>query len=262
MKYIITGCGRSGTLYLAKLMRSLELDIGHEKYGNDGIISWYIIDNKRKQKMLQHYGNDVANMKFMHVVRHPLKVITSMRKCERLPRRAALDFFRRTFHEYKHLNNEMELLVRYWVKWNLTAEKLYNFKLRIRIEDLGTSEFETKKFIEAIGRHYTYDLFDSISQSNRQEHTIKQNEIKHLINSNNSDALNPITIDEVKANVPEKLYFEFVSLANKYEYKLESRCTDRSLYGPECVYCIDEKQCDKEERYLHDQFINDLHLIN
>lgn len=37
---LITGCGRSGTHFTARLLQEIGLDVGHETLGKDGVASW------------------------------------------------------------------------------------------------------------------------------------------------------------------------------------------------------------------------------
>ena len=48
-KLLVTGCGRSGTLYITSYFQKLGLDVRHENpippngvMGNDGMLSWYM----------------------------------------------------------------------------------------------------------------------------------------------------------------------------------------------------------------------------
>lgn len=40
MSILIVGCARSGTHWMARVLRSQGLDVGHERQGLDGIVSW------------------------------------------------------------------------------------------------------------------------------------------------------------------------------------------------------------------------------
>ena len=83
-KLLITGCGRSGTLYATELWRALGLDIQHERpvppngvMGEDGVASWFLaVDDPEPPS-----GPSTQNYEFgitIHQVREPLKVIASV----------------------------------------------------------------------------------------------------------------------------------------------------------------------------------------
>ena len=38
--FLITGCGRSGTTYMAKLLKAHGIDAGNERIGSDGVVGW------------------------------------------------------------------------------------------------------------------------------------------------------------------------------------------------------------------------------
>lgn len=136
---IITGCGRSGTLYMRKVFEVFGYDIGHEGLREDGITSWYIVDphhwnitdgyiKKRKEACCRQRV-------YIHLVRNPLKVISSFRRCEALPNRAALDFFRRSMPRYNELD-PISHIAKYWIEWNKAAEVLFRFDEVVRVEDM------------------------------------------------------------------------------------------------------------------------------
>jgi hypothetical protein len=73
----ITACPYSGTKHTAVLLRELGLDIGHEQYGDDGIVSWQHIHMSKANFITEGFAEDMA---LLHQVRHPLMVISSLRQ--------------------------------------------------------------------------------------------------------------------------------------------------------------------------------------
>lgn len=132
-KVIVTGCGRSGTLYMSKVLTALGFDIGHEGFMADGISSWYIVEPTRAQAVKDMVrGCDVV---FIHLIRNPLEAISSMMRCELIRTRSSLDFFARTNPEY----NDLELIercARYWVEWNKFAAHRFYMDARLRVDDM------------------------------------------------------------------------------------------------------------------------------
>jgi len=136
-KLLITGCGRSGTLYTAEVWRSLGLDIRHERpipphgsMGRDGAASWFMaVDDTNPP-----FGPGTRGYQFecvLHVVRHPLKVIASVAQFilqhgvpspEYIEQHAPET--RLTFEE-RTLEPKQQLILRaarYWYHWNRLAE--------------------------------------------------------------------------------------------------------------------------------------------
>src|SRR6185369_5544548 len=70
-KLLITGCGRSGTMYASAVWRSQGLDISHEnptppngQMGKDGIASWYMAVNDLKPP----FGPSASEYEFDFVI--------------------------------------------------------------------------------------------------------------------------------------------------------------------------------------------------
>ena len=137
-KLLITGCGRSGTLYTAEVFRSLGLDIQHERdyrpdgsTGKDGYASWFLaVDDPHPP-----FGPSAIGTEFdlvLHQVRHPLKVIPSMaqfilRKGIYSPQYIEKHAPQTQLAPDERLLDRREQLIlqaaRYWYHWNLLAEE-------------------------------------------------------------------------------------------------------------------------------------------
>jgi hypothetical protein len=133
-KLLVTGCGRSGTKYIALVLRRLGLDVQHEAMGRDGVVSWYMAVDAEGVP----FGPARQDCEFEHVlhqVRHPLAVIAS-----------AASFKPQTWeficaHIPVSMVDPLPLrCAKYWYYWNLEAERVAHW--RYRVEDL-TSVFET-----------------------------------------------------------------------------------------------------------------------
>lgn len=129
---LITGCGRSGTHYTARLLQEMGLDIPHEAVGKDGAASWkhtapgvFVYIGKNRESLIDTSGFD----RVLHQVRHPLKVIASMQ----------------TFSDssWAYMAKSIELDTRAspvwkgmqaWVGWNRLAET--KARWRFQIEEL------------------------------------------------------------------------------------------------------------------------------
>lgn len=72
----ITACPYSGTKFTKTLLCQYGLDIGHEVYGADGIVSWSHAHMTKRDFIADGFSDD---MTLLHQVRHPLMVISSLR---------------------------------------------------------------------------------------------------------------------------------------------------------------------------------------
>jgi len=149
-RLLVTGCGRSGTLYASHVWQAVGLDVRHEMpvppngvMGEDGIASWYMaVDDPEPP-----YGPSGRDYEFdlvIHQVRDPLKVIPSvaqfvlrnppsLRYIERNCREARLTWKERLRGRKRAL---LIQAARYWYHWNLLAEARARDGLRIQVERL------------------------------------------------------------------------------------------------------------------------------
>ena len=76
--FLITGAGRSGSSYIAKVLKRCGLDVGHHKMGKDGIVCGFYCFDVKRYPVKSH---PVPRPKFdviLHQVRDPLKSIASI----------------------------------------------------------------------------------------------------------------------------------------------------------------------------------------
>jgi len=76
--FLITGAGRSGSTYIAKVLQNCGLDVGHHRMGKDGIVCGFYCFDVDRYPVKSH---PVPRPKFgviLHQVRHPLKSIGSI----------------------------------------------------------------------------------------------------------------------------------------------------------------------------------------
>jgi hypothetical protein len=182
-RILITGCGRSGTHYMANLLTAAGMPCGHETvfsaYGDNKApfryeSSWYAAPFISQRKDITHV---------IHLVRHPQKVMESfyrigllsdltwrhitrgnaarfLRKGLKDPQKA----FARINYVKQHRNflkensnifaetDEVKRLERYWREWNQliedsTANRRIKY-LRIKLEDIGAQLKAIRNFME------------------------------------------------------------------------------------------------------------------
>jgi len=128
MYRLITGCGRSGTKYITKVLELSGLDVKHEGFGKDGSVSWPLAVNADEYP---EYHEEVFKLpKFdvvLHQTRHPLKTIKSFMV---VASPSSWNFV----YNHTPITEDMSLLdraVRYWYYWNLQAESIADMTYRI-----------------------------------------------------------------------------------------------------------------------------------
>jgi len=174
-RLLITGCGRSGTLYAAEVWRALGLDIRHERpvppngvIGADGMASWFMaVDDPEPPSgpSARDYRFDVV----LHQVRHPLKVIASMAQFILREGNRAPGFIERNVPETRLSPQEEECLdpnrqlilkaSRYWYHWNLLAEAKAD--KTIQVEDLQEA---LPELCDLVGIEHRQDAFEGVSR--------------------------------------------------------------------------------------------------
>lgn len=185
MKFIITGCGRSGTNYVAERLNSFGIKCGHESVfrvtgakenlGNyDGDSSWF---------SAPFLGKQYPSTKILHIVRDPKKVIESFHRIglfNASPLRHVLigqSFLinakrykfnlKKLYYRYNYVmahrnllktytscwekETEFERLCEYWYQWNKIIEErvnTYNLPYMIcRLEDIDNRWNEIVDFL-------------------------------------------------------------------------------------------------------------------
>lgn len=166
-KFIITGCGRSGTTYIAKLLTDLGCPCSHEEYFPAKLpkliylpvfhklayIPFYKIT---KLRWPTHHRGEAAwqaagfldllpsDVAVLHQIRHPLDFIRSRQKKGVVYGRLRSMFTDVEHYQTKHdfaalpLEKQVSYLAQFWIEWNQLVEKRVGDHpyLRYRVEDL------------------------------------------------------------------------------------------------------------------------------
>lgn len=193
MKYIVVGTGRCGTVYMARLLTSLGKNCSHEAVFNYRGIDFATkvlngeesLENsfcsthdilKNEQKIDDWLFGDVVaessymaapfldcslfnNVKVVHVVRNPLKVISSFVKdigffekdCEFY--KEWRDFVWLHLPELNHIDSVIERACYYYVQWNKMIQMKSLGKDYIRYKVDGKSINKLIKFIDSDTNH-------------------------------------------------------------------------------------------------------------
>ena len=153
-KLLISGCGRSGTKYIAELLKSLGVNASHEvpdpKF--DVVIDWHLISY-----------NKFYDTPMIHQVRNPLDTISSATKIYKVSWEIISEKI-----PIKKSDSVLLKSMKYYYYWNKLAEEksLYTY----RIENI---ENEIEKILKLIDiKEYDKSIIESISkETNSRKHT-------------------------------------------------------------------------------------------
>jgi hypothetical protein len=173
LELLVTGTGRSGTVYMAKLLSSAGIMCGHESLfttegidgclkrisGNTEIITsavsggeWFDPKNQSAESSYlaaPYADHDVLRQtKIIHIVRNPIKVVSSTlidaEFFDDIKQKPYLNFVLQHTPEIMEEKSNLMRTVAYYVAWNQMIEtKCANRQYkRIRVEDCPSALFE------------------------------------------------------------------------------------------------------------------------
>jgi len=191
---LVTGCGRSGTNYMAEVLNQSGYDIKHEKPGVDGCVSWPMAVDSYSP------WGPMSNDRFEHVfhqVRNPLNVINSWIVNIEDLNRDEWKFIRNHVPQIHPTDSLIVSATKYWIYWNKLAESRSEWRYKIE-------EFKDNlpEFMERSGIIVDVDQMEKISTS--------YNSWKKITTK--------LTWSMLKQELPLELYEELESLALKYGY--------------------------------------------
>ena len=133
--FLITGAGRSGTKYMAAVLRRCGLDVGHERLGRDGIVSGFYCFEADRYPGKSHPVPRPTFDVILHQVRHPLKNIASIQTgrswrwtCRFLPVGVGAPLLTRCCYN--------------WLVFNAEAERQAAFTYRIEALESAWSDLQ------------------------------------------------------------------------------------------------------------------------
>lgn len=156
---IVTGTGRSGTGYMAKLLTKCGLSIGHEKkFTPYGV----------KQSKFEHDSSWLAVPHIKEptvlILRHPLKVVKSLYDIGFFAEDNQYVEFVRTYTPYTlKYESELDECLAHWIVWNMQAEAKAD--LMFRLEDLDLDDVNQ---ILALAESKPVDSLPKIGMVNRK----------------------------------------------------------------------------------------------
>lgn len=204
MYRLITGCGRSGTKYITRVLQKAGLDVEHEGYGKDGSVSFILAFEPDWYPCYHDEDNVIKEFDVvLHQVRHPLKVIKSFMT---VASDATWDYV------YHHIpiTSDMNLIdrtVRYWYYWNLQAESIS--EMTYRIENL---QYRWSEFCKRMGIKMRYPR--NIPTNTNHKTGTKIHRPKKFKRAKQ------LMWKDIKKN--SGFYYKVVELGRRYGYKIRS----------------------------------------
>lgn len=194
---LITGCGRSGTEYMATLLKASGYKIYHEHNGKHGCVSWSMAVYS-----LSPWG-PLMYKKYQHIfhqVRNPLDVITSWYINLHDLTRDEWIFIRKHIPQISLADSLLVHCAKYWYYWNRKVERMAEWRYQIENIDHIIDEFQV-----------------------RARMLLNVDLLKTLPRNKNSwaDTKNKITWKDLEQHLPSELYTNIVNMASRYGYSTE-----------------------------------------
>lgn len=189
---LITGCGRSGTSYIAKVLNKSGIDCPHEGVGSAGTVSWF--STYRGLSLTHHLAPDLVFQHTFHQVRHPLSTISSVYYSFDP---VSWGFIERHTPQIHSRDSLLEKSAKYWYYWNLKGDSISEWTYRI--EDI---ERVWPEFCRRLGVNINPKVLNEVP---RNENT--WNLVQHRF-----------TWKELREKLDPDLYDDVQSLAHKYGY--------------------------------------------
>ncbi len=193
---LITGCARSGSGYIAKVLDQCGIEFGHEWIKKDGMSSWLFVADSGPQP----WGTNLDSIEFKHIfhqVRHPLAVISSVFTTES---ESTWNYVCAHIPEISQKDSRTVKSAKYWYYWNLKAEKKAEWTYRIEDFENVFEEFSRRS-----GFSLNIDILQKIPKNMNTRG-------KHFFD---------FTWDLLKKELDPTLYENIRTLARHYGYILE-----------------------------------------
>ncbi|MFI5343633.1 MAG: glycosyltransferase family 92 protein [Chlamydiales bacterium] len=193
---LITGCARSGTTYISKVLSHSGLEIGHERLWKDGCASWPMAVNSDYSP----YGPPSKGIQFEHIfhqVRDPLQTISSVFSIEP---QASWQFICSMIPNISLADTKLMRAAKYWYYWNLAAERKAEWTYRV--EDI---EIVWDEMCQRLNISLNRDALATVSKTTntRGPHQIE------------------CTWKMLRNELPLEFYLKIQLLAHRYGYPID-----------------------------------------
>ena len=212
---LITGCGRSGTKYIARVLERVDLEVRHERKGRDGCSAWHIASPLAplarpniNEDILS--GNPLRlreiNEKaiILHQVREPIAVISSTR----IFHDSSWEFIYKNILQIKRSMTLTHRCMAYWFYWNLLAESQaeWTYQVERLFEPVIFNEF-----CKRIGTYPTLGQFENMKKVSTRKNSRDKRKAREGIDI-------PFTHEELEKE-DSTLYNRIVKQGERYGYE-------------------------------------------
>ena len=201
---LITGSAKSGTMFIAELLKKSGHDINHEAYGKDGCASWAMAKNRYNAEKSIETLDSFTHI--FHQVRHPLSVISSLvagftdfvssYDAPLLSTNSWL-FILEHVPEINEIDSHTVIAAKYYYYWNLLAEKKAEWRYQIEIFNEIIPEFMARSGL-----------------------TVDINQLSSIPTDCNTwlNGREKLTWSKLKKELPDDLYHKIQEMASRYDY--------------------------------------------
>lgn len=197
---VITGCGRSGTAWIARCYQAVGLDVQHEIVGGDGISSWQVAS--AAENCLGDYNPREVLEKataLLHQTRYPLRAIASCQTFLRSSWEYICRFVPMSVHDDMIYRCAM-----YWYHWNLMVETRLQ-EIKAMRPNVLTAQYQVERpFLQYHPGDFDTKIGTKVTQADRHSRMGKYT---------------PVSWDDIKAR-DNRLYGQIIVMAGRYGYSL------------------------------------------
>lgn len=189
---LITGCARSGTTYITKVLKQCGYRVGHENRKKDGVCSWLMAVDTRHVP----WGQARNGYRFRHIfhqVRDPLKTISSLNATEP---EVSFQFIQEHIPEIQKEDSRLTQCAKFWYYWNLLAESQAEWTYRIEALEEVWGEFERR-----LGKKLDKNILKAVPKT-----------------TNTRGSYSELTWEELKKELEPSFYQKLQELAKRYGY--------------------------------------------
>ena len=222
---LITGCARSGTSDISKLLGETGLRVGHERVRRNGVCSWDLAVDPEEGRWKIKKGQ----YKFAHIfhqVRHPLKTISSVYSTED---EDSWNYIMKHLKEIDPEDSHLIKCAKYWYYWNLQAEKRAEWTYRIEdisilLDEFGRrleSKLDKKILTEDSRCNFTWtETIDPWDQIGKQlVRRLDKAALKRIAKDTHTKGPHKdFTWEDLQREIDPELYANIRALAKKYGY--------------------------------------------
>lgn len=137
-KVLVTGCGRSGTMFVSEVLKRSGVNASHEKYFDIDVHSWPESSSGVEVSWLAApYLDELPkDVRVVHLVRHPLDVVRSFLGIRFFERSEGSEFLGFVLDHCWDVGHEgpIDQALGYWLRWNKMISPFS--EVRVRVETM------------------------------------------------------------------------------------------------------------------------------